>query len=485
MKYIVKFFPEIMIKGDAIKKKMVRRLHENVLRLLKRLDEAIVTTKYWDKIEVFVPAEQPGLVTEVERVLLNTPGIDQVWRVRQFPIHNLDSVVEQVVPYALPLIKAKTFAVRARRAGHHPFTSLELECEVGRLLSEQGDGLGVDLKNPEVKVEFDIYDNTLNIIEARLPAMGGYPIGSQGEALSLMSGGFDSTVASYLSIKRGVKTHFIFFNLGGKAHELGVKQVAIHLWNKFESSHRIHFVTVPFEEVVAELFRSVHESYMGVVLKRLMLQAAQQVAEQLGIQTLITGESVAQVSSQTLKNLAAIDQACTKLVLRPLAFMHKTDIMGIADQIGTRQFAETMPEYCGVISRNPVIDASFHRTLKEADRFDDAVLQQAIAKMAISAVDQLVEQIVESSPIEVVTDLEQMDVLVDIRAEIEQQSKPLQGAISVPFYQLAQAAKKWSADRRYLLYCKKGVLSQLHAQYLRDAGYSNVFVFRANQGSSE
>jgi thiamine biosynthesis protein ThiI len=478
MKYIVKFFPEIMIKGDAIKKRMVRRLHENVLRLLKRLDDQIVTTKYWDKIEVFVPDLQPGLVSEAEKVLLNTPGIDQVWRIQQFPITDVNSVVEQVVPFALPLIAGKTFAVRARRAGQHPFTSLDLEREVGRVLIEQGDGLKVDLKNPQVKIEFDIYDNYLNIIEARLPAMGGYPIGSQGEALSLMSGGFDSTVASYLSIKRGVKTHFIFFNLGGTAHELGVKQVAIYLWNRFEASHRVHFISVPFENVVAELFRSVHESYMGVVLKRLMLQAAEQIADQLDIQALITGESVAQVSSQTLKNLAVIDEASSKLILRPLAFMHKTDIMAIADNIGTRQFAETMPEYCGVISKNPVIEASFHRTLKEAARFDQDVLNQAVAQMTIVPVDELVAQIVAAAPVPVMSGLTEQDVLVDIRATSEQQAKPLDNSLSIPFYQLSQAAKKWSADKRYLLYCKKGVLSQLHAQYLRDAGYHNVYVYR-------
>jgi thiamine biosynthesis protein ThiI len=481
MKYIVKFFPEIMIKGDAIKKRMVRRLHENLLRLLKQVDDEIVTQKYWDKIEVFLPNSQPGLVAEVERILRNTPGVDQVWRVIQYPITDLDSVVQKVVPFALPKVAGKTFAVRTRRAGAHTFDSLELEREVGRVLCEQGQPLGVDLKNPQVKVEFDIYDNFLNIIEQKLPAMGGYPLGSQGEALSLMSGGFDSTVASYLAIKRGVKTHFVFFNLGGTAHELGVKQVAIHLWHRFSASHRIQFISVPFEGVVAELFRSVHESYMGVVLKRLMLQAAEQLADELAIPALITGESVAQVSSQTLKNLAAIDQVTNKLVLRPLAFMHKTEIMAIADLIGTRQYAETMPEYCGVISKNPVIEASFHRTQKEAARFDQRVLMQAVAAKVITPVDALVAQIVDASPVETVGHVGENDVLVDIRAEAEQSAGPLETALAIPFYQLNHAAKSWSADKRYLLYCKKGVLSQLHAQYLRDAGYQNVAVFRKDK----
>ena len=323
-----------------------------------------------------------------------------------------------------------------------------------------------------------MFDKQLNIIQARYQGLGGYPLGSQGEILSLMSGGFDSTVASYLAIKRGVKTHFVFFNLGGRAHELGVKQVAIYLWNRFESSHRVKFVTVPFEGVVAELFHSVHESYMGVMLKRMMLLAAQQVARHLQIDALLTGESVAQVSSQTLKNLAVIDQTCDMLVLRPLAMMNKPDIIQIAESIGTRQFAEAMPEYCGVISKNPVTHASFDRTRREQTHFDEQVLSQAIANMQIQNVDELVEQIVAAAPVESVEVLSEGDVLVDIRTDTEQARSPMPGSVSIPFHLLSQAAKHWKADTRYVLYCQKGVMSQLHAQYLRDAGYANVFVYR-------
>lgn len=481
MKYIVKFFPEIMIKGDAVKKKMVRQLHENLLRLLKRLDDEIVTKKYWDKIEVFVPDSSPGLVAAAQGVLLNTPGVDQVWQVKQYPIDTLESVVEKVVPFALPLIKGKTFVVRAKRTGEHDFDSMQLERETGHALCQQGEAKGVSLHNAEVKIEFDVFDGFLNIIEARYAGLGGYPLGSQSEALSLMSGGFDSTVASYLAIKRGIKTHFIFFNLGGTAHELGVKQVAIYLWNRYESSHRIKFISVPFDGVVAELFNSVHESYMGVMLKRLMLQAAENIAKELDIYALITGESVAQVSSQTLKNLAVIDEASSMLVLRPLAMMNKPDIIEIAKQIGTKHFAESMPEYCGVISKNPVTKASFHRTLSEAAKFDMSVLDEAVAKRDIQPVDQLVDQIVAAAPVEIITELQSGDVVVDIRAENEQKLAPLDDALSVPFYELNQAVKTWNKSSRYLLYCQKGVMSQLHAQYLRDQGVENVFVYRPSR----
>lgn len=94
-----------------------------------------------------------------------------------------------------------------------------------------------------------------------------------------MSGGFDSTVASYLMLRRGLRTHFCFFNLGGRAHALGVKEVAHYLWERFASSHAVTFVTVPFEGVVAEILEQIEDSLMGVVLKRMMLRAAAAVAE--------------------------------------------------------------------------------------------------------------------------------------------------------------------------------------------------------------
>src|SRR5690606_41944273 len=109
-----------------------------------------------------------------------------------------------------------------------------------------------------------------------------------------ISGGFDSAVASFLSMKRGMRTHFLFFNLGGREHELAVKEVALFLWQRYGSSHGVHFITVPFEAVVAEILDKVENSQMGVILKRMMLRAATQVAEKAQIPALVTGEAIAQ-----------------------------------------------------------------------------------------------------------------------------------------------------------------------------------------------
>ena len=117
-------------------------------------------------------------------------------------------------------------------------------------------------------------------------------------------------------MKRGIRTHFCFFNLGGHAHELAVKEVAYYLWHRFGASHHVRFVTVPFEDVVTEILDKVDNSQMGVILKRMMVRAASKVAEEFDIKALVTGEAVAQVSSQTLTNLSVIDAATDTLVLK-------------------------------------------------------------------------------------------------------------------------------------------------------------------------
>lgn len=477
MKFIVKLFPEIMIKGGPEKKRMMMSLTENLKRILHRMDPQIQVKRFHDKIEV-VCSEQ--FYRPVQIRLKNTPGIQQFLEVTAYEVsEDMDEMAKLVEPHALPLIKDKTFVVRVKRIGAHSMTSNELERHIGGHLFDVGQSAGVSLRDPQVKIELELHNNILNVVSARVQGLGGFPVGTQGEVLSLMSGGFDSTVASFLTLKRGLKTHFVFFNLGGAAHEIGVKQVSLYLWANFAASHRLKFVSIPFEAVVAEIFNSAHESYMGVILKRLMLQAAEKVADQMGIDALVTGESVAQVSSQTLRNLAIIDECTQKLVIRPLAVMDKPDIIAIAEQIGTREFAENMPEYCGVISKNPVINGSFERVRREQGRFDMSVLEAAVANAKTVNVDQIIADVNANQAVEVVQILSGQTV-IDIRRPEELAQMPLMvdaKVLNIPFYELNARFKTLPAGD-YLLYCDKGVMSQLHAQYLIDAGFESIKVYR-------
>lgn len=477
-KFIIKFFPEIMVKGPSAKKQMVGQLYNNLKKLLERVSKDILIRKFNDKIEVVSPIEY---VPESRIVLLDTPGVELVLEALQFDkIDTLDEIKEIVNQKMAHTIQNKSFVVRAKRTGTHSFKSTNLEQTVGGFMLARNPSSRVDLHSPEVIIKIELVHNQLNIITQRYKGLSGFPIGTQGDILSLMSGGFDSTVASYLTMKRGLKTHFVFFNLGGAAHEIGVKQVALYLWNKFGASHRVSFITIPFEDVVTEIFRSTNESYMGVTLKRLMLIASEKIANKMEIDALVTGESVAQVSSQTLRNLALIDQVTNKLILRPLATMNKPEIMNIANDIGTRRFAENMPEYCGVISKNPIIHGSYKRMEEISKRFNYEVLDQAVESATTVFVDEIVDDINNSiGQVEVVSDISSGNfTIIDIRQE-EDTIKTSCETLKIPFFKLKNEFKKLPQDKEYLLYCEKGIMSQLHAQYLRDAeNYTNIKVYR-------
>jgi len=476
-KFIIKFFPEIMIKGSSAKRQMIGQLYNNIKTLSSRISDDIKVKKFFDKIELVCPIE---VVVETRLMLLETPGIDLVLEAIQFDkVNTLDEIKVIVNDNMAKEIENKTFVVRAKRTGTHDFKSTQIEQTVGGYMLSKETSKGVSLRNPDVTIKIELEHNQLNIITHKYKALGGFPLGSQGSILSLMSGGFDSTVASYLTMKRGLKTHFIFFNLGGIAHEIGVKQVALYLWNKFGSTHRVSFISVPFDDVVTEIFKSTHETYMGVTLKRLMLKASEKIADDMGIDALLTGESVAQVSSQTLRNLALIDQSTNKLILRPLATMNKPEIIDIANTIGTKRFAENMPEYCGVISKNPVTHGSYERMEKEAKRFDYSVLDKAVENSVKINVDEIVDDIKSIGQVETVSDISSNEyVIIDIRQDdacIETSCETLK----IPFYKLKNEFKKLPKDKEYLLYCEKGIMSQLHAQYLQDAeNYKNIRVYR-------
>ncbi|PRB82969.1 tRNA uracil 4-sulfurtransferase ThiI [Pseudomonas sp. MYb185] len=480
MKLIIKFFAEITIKSPQVRKRFVSQLRKNLKVLLKPIDPELRINGNWDSLEV-VTGDDPALQARVIERLCNTPGINHIHEVREYPLGSLDELAELCLERFAEQLRGRTFAVRCKRIGKHPFSSTDVNRQIGSRLMEQTGAAGVSLTDPEVQVQLEIRQQRVFLIQARHEGLGGFPLGTMEPVLSLMSGGFDSTVASYQMLQRGILPHFVFFNLGGRAHELGVRQVAHYLWERYAASHRLRFISVPFEGVVAEILQNVDNSQMGVVLKRMMLRAANRIAARRGFQALVTGEAIAQVSSQTLPNLAAIDQVSDMLVLRPLITTSKTEIIRTARRIGTEAFSSSMPEYCGVISVSPDIHTNARKVAAAEAGFDFSVLDEAIEQATSTDCCDL-ELDMEGSQVETVEQALAGQVVLDIRHPDEEEANPLvlEGieVLKVPFYQLNSRFAELDDARAYLLYCEKGVMSQLHAQYLLDRGHDNVRVLR-------
>lgn len=488
MHFVVKVFSEIIIKSPPVRKRFIKQLRDNLRVLLGNIGVDIDVQRDWEKIEIRCPDASDEVIGQVSDVLARTPGIANFALLNDYPLEDLESIFQHTLRHWGPALAGKTFCVRAKRVGKHPFTSVQVEQYVGGGLLEHSQAKGVDLHNPEVIVPLEIKGDRLWVLTSKTPGLGGFPLGAQDPVLSLISGGFDSTVSTYLCIKRGLRAHYCFFNLGGRAHEIGVKEVAYYLWNKYGASHRVKFVTVPFEEVVREILEKVDNPYMGVTLKRMMLRAAEKVAESLEIPALVTGESVAQVSSQTLVNLNVIDRAVDMVVLRPLATMDKGDIINLSRKIGTESFAASMPEYCGVISVNPTTRAKLHKVEFEESRFDMSVLERAIEERRAQNIDEIVNELDADLSVPVVGELQPGQVVIDIRHPDEQEAAPLSlvgiEVQTIPFYSLNNQFVSLDMSRQYYLYCQKGVMSQLHAANLKDAGHLNVGVYRPEPKSA-
>jgi thiamine biosynthesis protein ThiI len=410
--------------------------------------------------------------------------VDSVSSVVEKQFDTIDELVAHVVEhFAQRIPKGASFCVRVKRRGHHELSSTEMERLLGHKIGRVADHASVNLKTPDFPIHLEVENNKVFLIDQSLPGLGGFPVGTQEAVLSLTSGGYDSSVSAFEMIRRGVKTHYLFFNLGGTRHETGVREVAWHLWSHFGGSHRVFFLSVPFEGVVGEILEKVSEGYRGVVLKRMMLRAASRLADRFRLKALVTGESIGQVSSQTLTNLCVIDSVVDKLVIRPLIVMDKLDIINRAKQIGTEPLTRSMPEYCGVISSRPIVDAKEESVVKVEKAFDWAVLDQAVRSVNVLDIQTLSETLEEEMlQVEVVKKVLPKDVIIDVRSIEEQEISPLEVAetevLHIPFYRLKEAIPTLDPARRHLLYCDRGTMSKIQAMHLIDGGISLTKVFQ-------
>ncbi len=483
MKFIIKLFPEITIKSKSVRQRMTKVLQGNVRNVLRRIDPLVRVRMDWDKLVVTCDNETPSGRKAMIETLSCTPGIQAFLEVQESRFTDIHEIYTHTAAVYGDQLAGKSFCVRVKRHGKQPFTSIEVERYVGGGLNQNHVTGGVRLKDPDLQINLEIEDDKLYLIKQIHPGLGGYPLSTQEDVLSLISGGFDSGVSSYQFIKRGCRVHYCFFNLGGAAHEVGVKQVAYYLWSKFGSSHKVKFLAVPFEPIVAEILEKIDNGHMGVVLKRMMMRVGSQLAERMGVEALVTGESLGQVSSQTLTNLSVIDRVTETLILRPLIVSDKQDIIDTARRIGTLEFAETIPEYCGVISNKPTVKARMDKVLEEEAKFDFAILERVVNETRWMDIRVIAEETREQvQEVETVQALGADEVILDIRSPEEHDERPfsVEGheVRHLPFYKLATQFGDLDQSKSYLLYCERGVMSKLQALYLKEQGFTNVKVYR-------
>lgn len=489
MKYIIKISPEITIKSKPVRKQCLLMVKNNIKKHFNFNEINVNVTWNRDRLNLDWDDDK------IPEILTRIPWIAHFMEVESFNLPEVEDeifhfIFEKAKDFYLDKIEWKTFVARVKRTWNHNFKSIDLERYVWGGLLKQAKDTKVKIKNADVTVNIEVKDKKVHIVKYIIEWIWGYPVWFQDKVLSLISGWFDSGVSTYSMMKRWCEVDYLFFNLWGSAHELGVKQVSYYLWKTFSVPHkRARFITVNFEEIIAELLTKVNHRFRWILLKRFMLKAASMVSKDHYF-ALVKWDSLWQVSSQTLKNMHVIDKASTNLVLRPLIADNKQEIIDVSTKIWTYNFACNMPEYCWVISDKPATWAKLEDILAEEDNILEEVLIRAVEWKKIEFVKNMMDEYKnkEATEIDVVFLAWDNEVVIDIREESDIKKSPLilenVEILNIPFFEINNKFKDLDDKKTYLFYCDKWVLSNLHWLYLKEKWFNNIKILRPIKSES-
>ena len=465
---LVRLAAEVTIKSRRTRSAFIRRLVRNMRDALRSAEIEATVEPAWGRI--YVRAESPAAVMPLGRVF----GISSLSIVDRVVPAELDAIVAAGTELYADRVAGRHYAVRANRAGSHGFSSHDVEVELGAALLPKA--AGVRLVDPEVTVSVEVRDEQAYLFSERIDGPGGLPLGVEGNAVALLSGGYDSAVSSWLLLKRGVALDYVFCNLGGDAYERAVVQVAKLLGDEWSYGTQPRLHVIDFVDVVNDLREKARPSYWQVVLKRLMYRAASRVGSDLDAQAIVTGEAVGQVSSQTLTNLRALEPAADLPVFRPLIGFDKGEIIDRARAIGTAALSEQVKEYCAIAPGKPVTAASIERVDAEDDKLDPSVLEKAIAERrvieprSVSASDLVASYLFTE---EIPDDA----VVIDCRPQSQYRAWHLRGAEQRDEWELLRDFRRLDKDRTYVLYCAHGIQTAYLAEKMQRSGYE-AYSFR-------
>lgn len=287
---------------------------------------------------------------------------------------------------------AKSFKVESRRGDKTlPLTSQEMSLDIaGYLVSQVKDAIKVDVRNPEVKIKCEYRQSHVMVYSDTIPGYGGLPLGTNGRAMSLLSGGIDSPVASWMVAKRGMELeciHFHSYPFTSEKSQEKVRDLA-QILAKYCGRVRLHKVNIL--EIQKAIGLQCKEEEMTIISRRFMMKIAERVAESRHCEALVTGESIGQVASQTIQGLTCTNASVSIPVFRPLIAMDKTEIIEIAEKIGTFE-TSILPEEdcCTVFSpKKPVTKPKLDRIEKSENKLDvEKLIQDAIDNIEIEDIE--------------------------------------------------------------------------------------------------
>ncbi|MBW1605811.1 tRNA uracil 4-sulfurtransferase ThiI [Lactobacillus sp. Sy-1] len=373
-------YGELSTKGKN-RKDFIKQLGKNIRHVLHDFHDIHVNPQQ-DRLHVDLHGEDYDKV--IER-LAGVFGIETL-----SPAIKLDKDIDNAKQVALQMVKDQyqpgmTFKINTiRQDKQYPLDTYDINDKLGGYIIDNVDGIKAQMKHPDIEIRVEIRMNGIFLSSETIKGAGGLPVGTGGRATMMLSGGIDSPVATYLAMKRGVKVDMIHFfsppytspQALAKAKEL-TAQVA-----KFGGN--IQFIEVPFTEVQETVKEKVPEGYLMTIQRRMMLRIASAITRNRHCKGVFTGESLGQVASQTLESMMAINDVTNLPVLRPLVSMDKTEIIRIAEKIGTYDLSIMPFEDCCTIFTPP--SPKTKPDLEKTRHYETYIDVDALTKKAIDGI---------------------------------------------------------------------------------------------------
>lgn len=384
---IVKY-GEIGVKG---KNRYIfeNKLIKNIKNMLKPIGTFKVYKEYGRIYVDLEDYEYEEVIEEVKKVFGIVgvcPGVraeKDYEKLKELALKMLEEKIEE---------GAKSFKVESRR-GDKSFrlTSQEMSLDIGGyLVSQVKDRIKVDVRNPEIKIKCELRESHIMVYSDTVPGYGGLPLGTNGKAMSLLSGGIDSPVATWMVAKRGMEIeaiHFHSYPFTSEKSQEKVRDLA-KILSKYCGRIKLHKVNIV--EIQKAIGLNCREEETTIISRRFMMRIAQRVAEKRFCDALVTGESIGQVASQTIQGLTCTNASVTLPVFRPLIAMDKSDIVSLAEKIGTFE-TSIIPEEdcCSVFSpKKPVTKPRLERIEKSETELDvEKLIQDAIDNIEVEDIE--------------------------------------------------------------------------------------------------
>lgn len=359
-------------------------LCRQIRRSLKKVDGTFTVTKEQGRIYVDTEGEfdYEGAVEALKKVF----GILWICPMLQIEDNGFDDLACKVNEYLKNVYgnEKKTFKVDARRARkNYPKNSMEINMDLGeKILDAYPEQFTVDVHKPDFYLNVEIR-NKINIYSERIPGPGGMPVGTNGKATLLLSGGIDSPVAGYMIAKRGVIIDAVYFHAPPYTSDRAKQKVVDLAKLVANYSGPINLHVVNFTDIQLYIYEQCPHDELTIIMRRYMMKIAEHFALKEDSLGLITGESIGQVASQTMQSLAVTNEVCTLPVLRPLVGMDKQEIINISEQIGTYETSILPFEDCCTIfvAKHPVTKPNLKQIKKSELKLNekiDELMQTAI-----------------------------------------------------------------------------------------------------------